>query len=349
MDEFFLYICIMIVGKEFHFIIDKIFDGDVKGIQESEQLQVNCPKCQEREGLDRPDGKYNLEINTKKRVFRCWKCDEPKFSGSLGRLIKQFGRTLDYQNYIDYAGAIVDYSKNDDVKAYERVELPDEFIPFIKMDENNPSHLEAYAYMTIDRKIDFSLLKKYRIGFCTEGKYWGRIIIPSYDKDGELNYFVARGYKNQKIPYLNPKSDKDSIIFNEGYINWDSTIYVVEGVFEMLSFPVNTVPQLGKTLSKSFFEVIKRKKPNIIIIFDPDAFYNSVLIYQQLKLFYGDDYNKKLKFVKLEGNDDLDEIRKKSGLDGVVNKIRSAREIIIDDYFIGDKFFYKKKYDRRTY
>ena len=73
------------------------------------------------------------------------------------------------------------------------------------------------------------------------------------------------------------------------------------------------------------------------------------MIYQQLKLFYGDDYSKKLKFVKLEGNDDLDEIRKKSGLNGVVNTIRSAREIIIDDYFIGDKFFYKKKYDRKTY
>ena len=63
----------MIKGQEFHAIIQNIF-GDVHGYMQTEQLQVNCPRCQEREGLSYPDGKYNLEINTGKRMFRCWKC-----------------------------------------------------------------------------------------------------------------------------------------------------------------------------------------------------------------------------------------------------------------------------------
>ena len=33
---------------------------------------------------------------------------------------------------------------------------------------------------------------RYDIGYCSDGKYAGRIIIPSYDSNYELNYFVSR-------------------------------------------------------------------------------------------------------------------------------------------------------------
>ena len=51
----------MIKGQEFHGIIQNIF-GEVNGYLQSDQLQVNCPRCQERDGLSHPDGKFNLEI-----------------------------------------------------------------------------------------------------------------------------------------------------------------------------------------------------------------------------------------------------------------------------------------------
>ena len=54
-----------------------------------------------------------------------------------------------------------------------------------------------------------------------------------------------------------PYKTFDVIIFNEGLINWDSTIYIVEGTFEFLSFPVNTIPQLGKQLSSALFFKLK--------------------------------------------------------------------------------------------
>jgi len=98
----------MIKGQEYHSIIENIF-GDVNGINVSSQLQVNCPRCMEREGLSYPDGKYNLEINTAKRVFRCWKCDEPKFSGSLKKLIRLYGSYGDYELYKSFVGSMDDY------------------------------------------------------------------------------------------------------------------------------------------------------------------------------------------------------------------------------------------------
>ena len=327
----------MVRGKEFHPIIHRIFN-DVKGYLETEQIQVNCPRCQEREGLSHPDDRYNLEINTAKKVFRCWKCDTPKFSGSLKRLIKLYGTSIDLQMYKEYGGDdYFSYEKNDDDEI-GFVELPKEFISFKNMNEFDILHTEAYKYMLLERQISKEIMYKYNLGFCVEGKYEGRIIVPSYDSVGNLNYFLGRAFrKGMKPPYLNPKSDKDKIIFNEGLINWDSTIYIVEGAFEMLSFPVNTVPMLGKTISNAMFMALSEKKPAVVIIFDPDAIKNAIEVLQKLQAIYV-GHEEKLKFVELTGKYDLDEIRRNHNTNEMNKMIKTARTLKEEDFFKFKKY-----------
>lgn len=336
----------MIRGQEFHSIIKNIFN-DVNGYLESEQLQVNCPRCQERDGLSHPDGKFNLEINTAKRMFRCWKCDEPKFSGSLGRLVKIFGSQSDYDIYKSYAGIFNDYTHSEDEKLYVQVKLPDEFIPFSQMDGSDLEHFEAYNYLVTERKISRDIILKYRLGFCTTGRYAKRIIVPSYDMNSEINYFVGRTYdpKEKKMKYLNPYADKDKIIFNEGFINWDSTIYLVEGAFEMLTFPVNCIPMLGKTLSFTLFMKLKEYKPEVVVLLDPDAFKNSIKLYHTLHSIYV-GYEERVKIVKLPTKEDLDELRKNKGIAEVIKCLYGARSLTVDDYFI-EKL--QKPYVKREY
>lgn len=323
----------MIKGKEFHPILEKIF-SDVQNINSSEQVQVNCPRCQELEGLHYPDGKYNLEINTAKRVFRCWKCEEPKFSGSLGKLIRLFGSKMDYEVYKSYASIFQDYLySEDDTDEIISVSLPTEMISFANMDSTNPDHFEAYNYLVNDRMISREIILKYRLGFCLEGKYANRIIIPSYDEFGDINYFVARAYKpGMKPPYMNPKVDKMKIIFNEGLINWDSTIYLVEGAFEFLSFPVNVVPLLGKDLSIPLFNKLKERKPNIVILLDPDAFKTAIQLFFKIQTIYV-GFEERVKIVKLPTMEDLDELRKRAGKDEILKALYSARGLTTDDYF----------------
>lgn len=334
----------MVRGQEFHSIIENIFD-DVKGLNVSEQLQVNCPRCQEREGLSYPDGKFNLEINTAKRMFRCWKCDDPRFSGSLGRLIRMFGSHLDYEVYKSYAGIFSDYTQGEDEKEYVQVKLPEEMILFSQMESGNLEHFEAYNYLVLERKIPRDIILKYRLGFCTSGKYAKRIIIPSYDINGEINYFVARSYHplEKKRKYLNPVADKEKIIFNEGFVNWDSTVYLVEGVFEMLSFPVNIIPMLGKTLSTTLFLKLKELLPDVVVLLDPDAYKDAVNLFYQLHAIYV-GCEERVKIVKLPTNDDLDELRRNQGIDEVIKSLRTARGLTIDDYFIQKL---QKPYDRK--
>ena len=324
-------------GIEFHSIIQNIF-GDVNDLNISEQIQVNCPRCQEREGLNYPDGKFNLEINTAKRMFRCWKCEEPRFSGSLGKLIRTFGSHIDYDMYKSYAGIFQDYNFEDEEKEYVQVKLPEEMILFSKMDVLNPEHFEAYNYLVNERKISRDIILRYRLGFCITGKYAKRIIIPSFDKNGEINYFIGRYYGNdlkirKKLPYLNPKADKDAIIFNEGLVNWDSTLFLVEGGFDMLSFPVNIIPMLGKTISTTLFLKLQELKPDVVVLLDPDAYKNAVELYYTLSTIYV-GCEERVKIVKLPTEEDIDELRRNQGIDEVIKCLYTARDLIVDDYFI---------------
>lgn len=322
----------LIRGQEFHSIIQNIF-SEVRGLNVSEQLQCECPYCTDANN-GYPDGKFNLEINTAKRVFRCWKCENPKFSGSLGRLIRTFGSSIDYDMYKSYVGTFQDYVYDEDEKEYVAVKLPEEMILFSQMDVSNPEHFEAYNYLINERKIRRDIILKYRLGFCTIGKYAKRIIIPSYDNEGESNYFVGRSYdpRQKKIPYLNPVADKDVIIFNEGLVNWDSLVFIVEGVFEMFRVP-NAIPLLGKTLSTTLFLKLKELKPNVIILLDPDAYKNTIELYHQLHTIYV-GCEDSVRLVKLPTNEDLDELFRSSGIDVVINSILNARSLNIDDNFI---------------
>lgn len=330
-------------------IIQNIF-AEVRG--NDTQLQANCPRCSDE--LGEPDGKFNLEINIEKHVFKCWRCDQ--FGGSLGKLIKEYGTKQDYVLYRSYASFFDEYNydfDNDDYEVEEKVvSLPIEMIKFADMDAMNADHFEAYNYMINERKISREILIDYNIGFCVTGKYFKRIIIPSYDIKGRVNYFVARNYDTndkKKKPYDNPKSDKNSIIFNEMKLSYDSTIYICEGVFEMLSFPVNTVPLLGKTIGTALFTRLKEIKPEVVILLDPDAYKNTISLYHQLTNVYV-GCEERVKIVKLPNNDDLDELRRMYGHDEVIKCLRTARGLIVDDYFISElKVPYVKPKGRNSY
>ena len=305
------------ISLEIQKIIEDIF-SDVKNIYQSDQIQINCPKCQDEDGLQQPDGRYNLEINTSKKIFKCWRCDDPPFSGSLSKLIRKYGSNSDYILYKQYAGNelyryddVIDITDIDDDNL---VELPKEFIPFSKMNINDKRHVEAYNYITNKRQLPIDLLRKFNVGFCVEGKYRNRIIVPSYNKNGDVNYFISRfWFDSKKIPkYDNPEANKSKIIFNESRIKWDSTVYLVEGVFDMLSIPINTIPLLGKTISDAILEKILKFKPNIVILLDPDAIKNAKDILIYLTSIYGNEYDK-VKIVELPNNDDIDELRIKCG------------------------------------
>jgi len=63
------------------------------------------------------------------------------------------------------------------------------------------------------------------------------------------------------------------MIFNHLYVDWDSDLIIVEGVFDALVSGPNTVPILGSSLregSQLFQEIVRNDTP-VFLALDPDA------------------------------------------------------------------------------
>jgi hypothetical protein len=101
-----------------------------------------------------------------------------------------------------------------------------------------------------------------------------RIIVPSFDYRGNLNYFSARTVDDNVRPkYFNPESDRENIVFNELNINWDEELTIVEGVFDLIKCNDNATCILGSDLTSSFklFQKILTYRTPVVLALDPDA------------------------------------------------------------------------------
>lgn len=261
------------------------------------QLSFNCPIC------DDGRNKGNFEVNIEKSVYHCWSCgDSEDTHGPLGKLFDKFGTKKQKKLYL----LVRPEERIDKIDKVVKLRLPQGFTKIKDTNPIYPPHKEAINYLK-SRGISDDIIEKYNIGLTMTGDYSGRIIIPSYDKDEELNYFIARSWSpNSKLKYKNPQTYKDKIIFNEYLIDWDKDIIICEGVFDSLFLP-NSIPMLGKHLSDLLFTTLYEKSTaNIIICLDSDAWSNSVKLYHTLN--GGRLYNK-IKMVKLVDDKDAADLR----------------------------------------
>jgi len=288
-------------------ILEDIF-GDYKNHNDYRcQVSFDCPVCShEIKGLEHGDGKGNLEVNYKYNVYKCWVCAETHGThGSIYKLIKRFGNKKHLKNYELLRPEQTEDGSN---RVYKPVKLPDEFIPFkdasmgLKM---TPYYKQAYNYIK-KRNITDLMLQIYNIGFCYRGIYENRIIIPSYDEDNRINYFIARSYlNNTRMKYKNPEAQKEIIIFNEKLINWDETIYIVEGAFDSIFIP-NAIPMLGKFMSDHLFKKLYDNAKKIVIVLDPDAWDDAERLYHRINC---GKLMGKVWIVKLEGDKDIADLK----------------------------------------
>ena len=293
------------VTEEVEVLVELLRDvlGDEKQHYESKgQISFDCPVCAREKGIDRGDGKGNLEINYYRHVYKCWACSDTNDThGPLGKLFDQFGTKKQKKVY----NLIKPEEQKTEIKKVNKLRLPEGFTTFEDSNVRFIPHIEAMRYLT-SRGITDEIIKKYKIGYTVSGDFAYRIIVPSFNLEGELNYFIARAWTPRKMKYKNPTAEKDKIIFNEALIDWDKDIYLVEGVFDGF-FLDNSIPMLGKKISGLLFETLYTKsKGNIIICTDGDAWNDGLKIYHELN--GGTLYNK-IKIIKLPKDKDVCDLR----------------------------------------
>ena len=224
-----------------------------------------CPFCKHHKP------KFSVNLN---RGAKCWVCDWK--SPDVRRVIRRVGSFDQLQEWDAITGRVSlsafdelfgDY---EDVVVEETIKLPDSFISLANRNVSLSS-LAARQYLK-SRGLTEKDLVNWKIGFCTSGEYANRVIIPSFNMNGEVNYFIARAYNDDWMRYKNPPVSRD-IVFNELFLDWDSDLTIVEGAFDAIVAGTNSVPILGSTLnesSKLFQEIVKHDTP-IYLALDPDA------------------------------------------------------------------------------
>lgn len=310
------------------------------------QYQFNCPSCKEENG-GVPDNKYNLEVLLSDAFglkFNCWKCGEAnKMKGPLWALIKRYGGPELYSQYKEKIQDIVNsklYQLNEDdsgftetIKIESGLTLPQTF-KNIDLKECKNEILLKYLSK---RRIDQKTIDKYNIGYTNNSsneKYQlrNRLIIPSYDCFGELNYFIGRDYlgRDSKYKYMNANVDKKEIVFQESLIDYDSPIYLCEGVFDAIRFPMNGISMLGKVLTRDcalYQTLFNRANSTVTIVLDGDTnIIETKKIYMLLN--FGRLYNK-VRYIDM-ANDckykDMSELYENEGKKGVTQLLAKQKK-----------------------
>ncbi len=166
------------------------------------ELAFYCPFCNHH--------KPKLQVNTETQKWHCWTCNSGgKKLTSLLKKLDVDRKTISIIREIYGDSNYNPQLEDADTKVF--ISLPKEFISLSEVPKGfNPEYKHAINYLT-QRGITEKDIVKYNIGYCKEGLYARRVIVPSYNSDGSLNYFVSRSYyPEEKMKYKNPPISKNS-------------------------------------------------------------------------------------------------------------------------------------------
>tara|TARA_B100000287_G_C20643540_1_gene784353 strand:- start:408 stop:1319 length:912 start_codon:yes stop_codon:yes gene_type:complete len=279
-----------------------------------EEVLFSCPKCEHH--------KKKLSINASKGVFKCWICD---WSGkNISYIVRKYGTRAQYQKWLQVAGE-ADLYEEENVEVIEPLKLPEEWVNLLDPSRNNSQPLKYLKARGIGR----DEIIKWKLGYCPEGPFKDRIVFPSFDASGKLNFFTARTFKNSPLKYKNSKGSRD-IVFNELMVDWSKDVILVEGPVDAIKAG-NAIPLLGSTLrerSKLFQTVCNRKK-EIYLSLDRDASGKELSI---IKMFL--DYGLKVRTFSPELGMDLGDMSTSE-----VKMIKDQAKEVTRDYLFYNNIF----------
>lgn len=276
----------------------------------------HCPFCNHH----KPKLEINLnETDNGENKWHCWVCD--KRGKSIVKLFQLINapkdKILEVKTITKYTSGKFEIKEVD-----KRVELPEEFVS-LSTPDNNIEYKHAISYLK-RRQITLNDILKYNIGYCVNGKYSNCIVIPSYDKDGKLNYFTARNFdKNSSVKYKNPDVSRDIIPF-ELFINWNLPIILCEGPFDALAIKRNVIPLLGKNIQKSLKKkLVKSEVRKIYIALDKDAIKQALTFCEELI-----NEGKEVYLVEMNGKDPSE-----MGFENFTNLIQTVQPLTFSNLF----------------
>jgi len=226
-----------------------------------------CPSCHHHN--------HKLTINIEKNVFACFHCD------LRGKSFLYLLKLAGVANPNQYKKIFNEEKKKDlnDIDNMFGEHLKERATPKLILPKGYESlfrNIEKVFYKPAveylhNRSVTKEDILKYDIHYSVSDQ---RVLFPSYDRDHNLNYYVARSIQSfEKYKYKNAMASKREVIFNEHLIEWDVPVYIVEGIFDAILSRKNAVPILGSNVGKGslLFKRLLQNHTEVIIALDADA------------------------------------------------------------------------------
>ncbi len=285
----------MLFHSKLKSILDKALNETGK-TRKTGDVKYHCKKCNHH--------KAKLEINLDSGEFHCWVCH---FRGS--NVIDLLKGSTSNKSYIDEAKLVLKEAGKQ-IKDWDRVlktesspkdlslKLPDGFISLTESKKDK--YWRSCFNYAVKRNFSPIDMLRHNMGYVKSGPYLNRLIIPSYDRDGNLNYYSARSYEDKVyLKYLNANVPNHTLVGFELLIDFKQPINLVEGALDAVTLGYNTIPLFGKNLSSLLKQrIVENKTPEIRIILDDDAL-NEALQMSEYLIKMG----LRVKLVRLNGKD----------------------------------------------
>jgi len=162
-----------------------------------------------------------------------------------------------------------------------KVELPPNMIPALRSD--------AKDYI-LKRGFDKSDVVKYKLGYCKEGRFAHRVIIPIEVLD-ELKGFVARSINDATPKYLYSKGlRKANVLFSfRPQLLRYPVLVLVEGALDAMRVGDLAVALLGSYLSNGQRELLLKylsRDARVVVMLDSDAKSKAMAIAEKLFSYF---------------------------------------------------------------
>ncbi len=274
-------------------------------------IAIWCPFCKNDN-----HHKLKMVIEVDKGIYHCWVCNSK--GNSISSLIKK----INYQKYEESLKFFPHKNRNLDNAEWQEilkglyddvvtqveqqvVIVPNRFeFCALNLHAKDPDIRDVVNYV-LNRGCSEHKMWMLRLGVSRDSNFHRMLIIPSFDKNGILNYYTCRkidASTRDSTKYKNCEISKKTIIFNELLIDWRLPLTLVEGPLDLLKTNDNATCLLGSSLpvdSLLFRRIVENKTP-IVLALDNDAYVKAIRIAEDLM-----SYDVDVKIVDTSGAKDV--------------------------------------------
>lgn len=252
---------------------------------ESDNINVAiwCPFCKHKNRK-----KLKLVVHLEKGFYHCWLCDVK--GSNITKIVKKYNPSM-FEESIKIFKKTRSSSGLFDEEILqikdEHVEIPRGFKLLANaFNSKNPDVRDIFKYC-IKRGVNKHKMWHLRLGFSLDDEFRRQLIIPSFDHEGNINFYTSRRIDEDTgspFKYKNAKVSKKNIIFNELHIDWQLPLTIVEGPLDLIKTNDNSTCLLGSSLTTDMklFKKIVENKTEVNLALDKDVYNKSMNIASML-------------------------------------------------------------------